>query len=89
MSLSRRVGLVTGGGTGIGFSIAKALAAAGAKCIYHWPKVGRSGESSRIRHRHIRDPLSRSSWTRPTEESVNAAAKHVGGIDWKARHSRE
>lgn len=31
MSLSGRVGLVTGGGTGIGFMIAKAFAANGAK----------------------------------------------------------
>ncbi|KAK0245128.1 hypothetical protein EDD85DRAFT_757898 [Armillaria nabsnona] len=77
MSLSGRVGLVTGGGTGIGFMIAKAFAANGAK-VY-------------ITGRRL-DVLSQAaasvtgvpgSMDVTDEESVKAGVKHIEGIDGK------
>ncbi|SJL03242.1 related to dehydrogenases with different specificities (related to short-chain alcohol dehydrogenases) [Armillaria ostoyae] len=82
MSLSGRVGLVTGGGTGIGLSIAKAFAAAGAKVyvtgrrldVLEKAAASVAGMSGSI------VPLQMDA---TDEESVNAVAKHVGGIDGK------
>ncbi|PBK89355.1 NAD(P)-binding protein [Armillaria gallica] len=67
MSLSGRVGLVTGGGTGIGYMIAKAFAANGAKVYI----TGVPGSVVPIQM-DVTD-----------EESVKAGAKRIGGIDGK------
>ncbi|KAK0438957.1 short-chain dehydrogenase [Armillaria borealis] len=69
MSLSGRVGLVTGGGTGIGFMIAKAFAANGAK-------VSQDPSS----HKQMFSPHDMDV---TDEESVKAGAKHIEGVDGK------
>ncbi|KAK0506717.1 hypothetical protein EDD18DRAFT_42917 [Armillaria luteobubalina] len=82
MSLSGRVGVVTGGGTGIGFMIAKAFAANGAKVyitgrrldVLKQAATSVTGVSGSIvpLHMDVTD-----------EESVKAGAKHVQEIDGK------
>ncbi|KAK0506702.1 short-chain dehydrogenase [Armillaria luteobubalina] len=82
MSLSGRVGLVTGGGTGIGFMIAKAFAANGAKVYI----TGRRLDVLKQAAASITDvpgsvvPIQMNI---TDEESVKAGAKHIEGIDGK------
>ncbi|KAK0446580.1 uncharacterized protein EV420DRAFT_1715403 [Desarmillaria tabescens] len=82
MSLCGRVGLVTGGGTGIGFMIAKAFAANGAKVYINGCRqdvleqaaasvTGVPGSIIPIRM-DVTD-----------EESVKAGARHIEGMDGK------
>ncbi|KAK0432605.1 uncharacterized protein EV420DRAFT_1284339 [Desarmillaria tabescens] len=83
MSLSGRVGLVTGGGTGIGFMIAKAFAANGAKVYITGRRLevlkraavsvtGVPGSSSRQLQMDVTN-----------EENIKAGAQHIEGIDGK------
>ncbi|KAK0245145.1 hypothetical protein EDD85DRAFT_7193 [Armillaria nabsnona] len=82
MSLDGRVGLVTGGGTGIGFAIAKAFAANGAKVyitgrrldVLKEAAASVSGVSGSI------IPLQMDV---TEEESLKAGAQHIEGIDGK------
>ncbi|KAK0446579.1 uncharacterized protein EV420DRAFT_1276524 [Desarmillaria tabescens] len=73
MSLSGRVGLVTGGGTGIGFMIAKAFAANGAKVYI----TGRRLEVLE------RAAVSVTGMDVTNEENIKAGAQHIEGIDGK------
>ncbi|PBK64144.1 NAD(P)-binding protein [Armillaria solidipes] len=82
MSLSGRVGLVTGGGTGIGLSIAKAFAAAGAK-VYVTGRRLDVLEKAAASVAGVSGSIVPLQMDATDEESVNAVAKHVGGIDGK------
>ncbi|KAK0438990.1 hypothetical protein EV421DRAFT_1906324 [Armillaria borealis] len=80
MSLDGRVGLVTGGGTGIGFTIAKAFAANGAKVYITGRRLNVLEEACRVCHRRLRihRPMDVTE-----EESLKAGAQHIEGIDGK------
>ncbi|KAG7439535.1 NAD(P)-binding protein [Guyanagaster necrorhizus] len=82
MSLSGRVGLVTGGGTGIGLSIAKAFAANGAK-IYLTGRRLDVLEKAAASVTGVSGSLVPLQMDATDEESVKAAAKHVGDFDGK------
>ncbi|KAG7440266.1 NAD(P)-binding protein [Guyanagaster necrorhizus] len=82
MSLSGRVGLVTGGGTGIGFSIAKAFAANGAKVYI----IGRRSdvlERAAASVTGVPGSIVPLQMDVTDEESVKASCKHIEGIDGK------
>ncbi|SJL11699.1 related to dehydrogenases with different specificities (related to short-chain alcohol dehydrogenases) [Armillaria ostoyae] len=82
MSLSGRVGLVTGGGTGIGFMIAKAFAANGAKVYI-------TGRRLDVLEQAAASVTGVPGFVVPIqmdvtdEESVKAGVKHIEGIDGK------
>ncbi|KAK0438956.1 hypothetical protein EV421DRAFT_1906291 [Armillaria borealis] len=82
MSLSGRVGLVTGGGTGIGFMIVKAFAANGAKVYI-------TGRRLDVLEQAATSVIGVPGFVVPIqmdvtdEESVKAGVKHIEGIDGK------
>ncbi|KAK0207840.1 hypothetical protein DFS33DRAFT_1299493 [Desarmillaria ectypa] len=82
MSLSGRVGLITGGGTGIGLSIAKAFAATGAK-VYITGRRLDVLEKAAASVTGVSGSIVPFQMDATDEESVKAAAKHVEGIDGK------
>ncbi|KAK0204428.1 hypothetical protein DFS33DRAFT_1258590 [Desarmillaria ectypa] len=82
MSLSGRVGLVTGGGTGIGFMIAKAFAANGAK-VYITGRRMDVLEQAAASVTGIPGSIVPLQMDVTNEESVRAGAKHIEGIDSK------
>ncbi|KAK0446593.1 short-chain dehydrogenase [Desarmillaria tabescens] len=82
MSLSGRVGLVTGGGTGIGFMIAKAFAANGAK-VYITGRRLDVLEQAAASITGVPGSVIPLQMDVANEESVKAGAKHVEGIDGK------
>ncbi|KAK0475177.1 hypothetical protein IW261DRAFT_508057 [Armillaria novae-zelandiae] len=82
MSLSGRVGLVTGGGTGIGFMIAKAFAANGAK-VYITGRRLDVLEQAAVSITGVPGSLVPIQMDVTDEESIEAGAKHIEGIDGK------
>ncbi|KAK0446592.1 uncharacterized protein EV420DRAFT_897531 [Desarmillaria tabescens] len=82
MSLSGRVGLVTGGGTGIGFSIAKAFAANGAK-VYITGRRLDVLEKAAASVTGVSGSIVPIQMDVTDEESVKAGAKQIEGIDGK------
>ncbi|KAK0199316.1 hypothetical protein DFS33DRAFT_1388764 [Desarmillaria ectypa] len=82
MSLSGRVGLVTGGGTGIGFMIAKAFAANGAK-VYITGRRMDVLEKAAASVTGIPGSIVPLQMDVTNEDSVKAGAKHIEGIDGK------
>ncbi|KAK0199564.1 hypothetical protein DFS33DRAFT_1481657 [Desarmillaria ectypa] len=82
MSLSGRVGLVTGGGTGIGFMIAKAFAANGAK-VYITGRRMDVLEKAATSVTGIPGSIVPLQMDVTNEDSVKASAKHIEGIDGK------
>ncbi|KAK0446567.1 short-chain dehydrogenase [Desarmillaria tabescens] len=82
MSLSGRVGLVTGGGTGIGFIIAKAFAANGAK-VYITGRRLNVLEEAAASVTGIPGSLVPLQMDVTDEESIKAGAKHIEEIDGK------
>ncbi|KAK0232617.1 short-chain dehydrogenase [Armillaria fumosa] len=82
MSLSGRVGLVTGGGTGIGLAIAKAFATNGAK-VYITGRRLDVLENAATSITGIPGTVVPLQMDVTDEESVKAGAKHVEGIDGK------
>ncbi|KAK0442248.1 short-chain dehydrogenase [Desarmillaria tabescens] len=82
MSLSGRVGLVTGGGTGIGFTIAKAFAANGAKVYITGRRLNVLKEAA-ASVTGVPGSLVPLRMDVTDEESVKAGAKHIEGIDGK------
>ncbi|KAK0446556.1 uncharacterized protein EV420DRAFT_894441 [Desarmillaria tabescens] len=82
MSLSGRVGLVTGGGTGLGFMIAKAFAANGAKVYI-------TGRRLDVLEKAAASITGVSGSVIPLQmdvtngESIKAGAQHIDGIDGK------
>ncbi|KAK0442240.1 short-chain dehydrogenase [Desarmillaria tabescens] len=80
MSLSGRVGLVTGGGTGIGFMIAKAFAANGAK-VYITGRRSDVLEKAAASITGIPGSIVPLQMNVTDEESVKAGAKLIEGID--------
>ncbi|KAK0438940.1 short-chain dehydrogenase [Armillaria borealis] len=82
MSLSGRVGLVTGGGTGIGFMIAKAFAANGAK-VYITGRRLDVLEQAAASVTGVPGSIVPIQMDVTDEESVKAGAKHIEGIDGK------
>ncbi|KAK0204411.1 hypothetical protein DFS33DRAFT_652907 [Desarmillaria ectypa] len=82
MSLSGRVGLVTGGGTGIGFMIAKAFAANGAK-VYITGRRMDVLEQAAASVTGIPGSIVPLQMDVTNEESVRAGAKHIEEIDSK------
>ncbi|PBK64181.1 NAD(P)-binding protein [Armillaria solidipes] len=82
MSLSGRVGLVTGGGTGIGFMIAKAFAANGAK-VYITGRRLNVLEQAAASVTGVPGSIVPIQMDVTDEESVRAGAKHIEGIDGK------
>ncbi|KAK0245113.1 hypothetical protein EDD85DRAFT_5874 [Armillaria nabsnona] len=82
MSLSGRVGLVTGGGTGIGFMIAKAFAANGAK-VYITGRRLDVLEKAAASVTGVSGSLVAIQMDVTDEESVKTGAKHIEGIDGK------
>ncbi|KAK0442260.1 uncharacterized protein EV420DRAFT_1315342 [Desarmillaria tabescens] len=82
MSLSGRVGLVTGGGTGIGFMIAKAFAANGAK-VYITGRRLDVLEQAATSVTGIPGSIVPIQMDVTDEESIKAGAKHIEGIDGK------
>ncbi|KAK0506698.1 hypothetical protein EDD18DRAFT_42111 [Armillaria luteobubalina] len=82
MSLSGRVGLVTGGGTGIGFMIAKAFAANGAK-VYITGRRLDVLEQAAASVTGVPGSVVPIQMDVTDEESVNIGAKHIERIDGK------
>ncbi|SJL18976.1 related to dehydrogenases with different specificities (related to short-chain alcohol dehydrogenases) [Armillaria ostoyae] len=82
MSLSGRVGLVTGGGTGIGFMIAKAFAANGAK-VYITGRRLDVLEQAAASVTGVPGSIVPIQMDVTDKESVKAGAKHIEGIDGK------
>ncbi|KAK0446553.1 uncharacterized protein EV420DRAFT_1569921 [Desarmillaria tabescens] len=82
MSLSGRIGLITGGGTGIGLSIAKAFAAAGAK-VYITGRRLDVLEKAATSVTGVAGSIVPFQMDATDEESVKAGVKHVEGIDGK------
>ncbi|SJL03246.1 uncharacterized protein ARMOST_06597 [Armillaria ostoyae] len=82
MSLSGRVGLVTGGGTGIGFMIAKAFASNGAK-VYITGRRLDILEQAAASVTGVPGSIVPIRMDVTDEESVKAEAKHIEGIDGK------
>ncbi|SJL11715.1 related to tropinone reductase [Armillaria ostoyae] len=82
MSLSGRVGLVTGGGTGIGFMIAKAFAANGAKVYITGHRLDVLEQAS-ASVTGVSGSIVPIQMDVTDEESVEAGAKHIEGIDGK------
>ncbi|KAK0446578.1 short-chain dehydrogenase [Desarmillaria tabescens] len=82
MSLSGRVGLVTGGGTGIGFMIAKAFAANGAK-VYITGRRLDVLEKAAASITGVPGSIVPLQMNVTDEESVKAGAKLIEGIDGK------
>ncbi|KAK0438988.1 hypothetical protein EV421DRAFT_1713818 [Armillaria borealis] len=82
MSLSGRVGLVTGGGTGIGFMIAKAFAANGAK-VYITGRRLDVLEQAAVSVIGTPGSIVPIQMDVTDEESVKARAKHIEGVDGK------
>ncbi|KAK0475168.1 short-chain dehydrogenase [Armillaria novae-zelandiae] len=82
MSLDERVGLVTGGGTGIGFTIAKAFAANGAK-VYITGRRLNVLEKAAASVTGVRGSIIPLQMDVTDEESLKAGAKHIEGIDGK------
>ncbi|SJL11698.1 uncharacterized protein ARMOST_15105 [Armillaria ostoyae] len=82
MSLSGRVGLVTGGGTGIGFMIAKAFAANGAK-VYITGRRLDVLEKAAASVTGVPGSVVPIQMDVTDEESVKAGAKHIEGVDGK------
>ncbi|KAK0197857.1 hypothetical protein F5146DRAFT_921315 [Armillaria mellea] len=82
MSLSGRVGLVTGGGTGIGFTIAKAFAANGAK-VYITGRRLNVLEEAAASVTSVSGSIVPLQMDVTNEESLKAGAQHIAGIDGK------
>ncbi|KAK0232649.1 hypothetical protein IW262DRAFT_1325784 [Armillaria fumosa] len=82
MSLSGRVGLVTGGGTGIGFMIAKAFAANGAK-VYITGRRLDVLEQAAASVTGVPGSVVPIQMDVTDEESVKTGAKHIERIDGK------
>ncbi|SJL11674.1 related to tropinone reductase [Armillaria ostoyae] len=82
MSLSGRVGLITGGGTGIGFMIAKAFAANGAK-VYITGRRLNVLEQAAASVTGVPGSIVPIQMDVTDEESVKTGAKHIEGIDGK------
>ncbi|KAK0438969.1 hypothetical protein EV421DRAFT_1713819 [Armillaria borealis] len=82
MSLSGRVGLVTGGGMGIGFMIAKAFAANGAK-VYITGRRLDVLEKAAASVTGVPGSIILIQMDVTDEESVKAGVKHIEGIDGK------
>lgn len=74
--------MVTGGGTGVGLSIAKAFAAAGAK-VYITGRRLDVLEKAAASVTGVSGSIVPLQLDVTNEENVNAAAKHIGGIDGK------
>ncbi|PBK89335.1 NAD(P)-binding protein [Armillaria gallica] len=82
MSLDGRVGLVTGGGTGIGFTIAKAFAANGAKVYITGRRLGVLEEAA-VSVTGVSGSIVPLQMDVTEEESLKAGAQHIEGIDGK------
>ncbi|KAK0245144.1 hypothetical protein EDD85DRAFT_758373 [Armillaria nabsnona] len=82
MSLSGRVGLVTGGGTGIGFMIAKAFAANGAKVYITGRRLDVLKQAA-ASVTGVPGSVVPIQMDVTDEESVKAGVKHIEGIDGK------
>ncbi|KAK0446590.1 short-chain dehydrogenase [Desarmillaria tabescens] len=82
MSLSGRVGLVTGGGTGIGFSIAKAFAANGAK-VYITGRRLNVLEKAAASVTGVSGSIVPLQMDVTNESSIKDGAQHIEGIDGK------
>ncbi|KAK0438983.1 hypothetical protein EV421DRAFT_1713817 [Armillaria borealis] len=82
MSLSGRVGLVTGGGTGIGFTIAKAFAANGAK-VYITGRRLNVLEEAAASVTGVSGSIVPLQMDVTEEDSLKAGAQHIEGIDGK------
>ncbi|KAK0475182.1 short-chain dehydrogenase [Armillaria novae-zelandiae] len=82
MSLSGRIGLVTGGGTGIGFMIAKAFASKGAK-VYITGRRLDVLEKAAATVTGVSGSIVPLRMDVTNEEDVKAGAKHIEGIDGK------
>ncbi|KAK0232652.1 hypothetical protein IW262DRAFT_1258289 [Armillaria fumosa] len=82
MSLNGRVGLVTGGGTGIGFTIAKAFAANGAK-VYITGRRLDVLEKAAASVTGVRGSIIPLQMDVTDEESLKTGAKHIEVIDGK------
>ncbi|KAK0506709.1 hypothetical protein EDD18DRAFT_1343101 [Armillaria luteobubalina] len=82
MSLSGRVGLVTGGGTGIGFMIAKTFAANGAK-VYITGRRSDVLEKAAATVTGVSGSIVPLRMDVTNEEDVKAGAKHIEEVDGK------
>ncbi|KAK0442245.1 uncharacterized protein EV420DRAFT_1278378 [Desarmillaria tabescens] len=82
MSLSGRIGLITGGGTGIGFSIAKAFAANGAK-VYITGRRLDVLEKAAASVTGVSGSVVPLQMDVTSENSVKAGAQYIEGIDGK------
>ncbi|KAK0475193.1 hypothetical protein IW261DRAFT_1568106 [Armillaria novae-zelandiae] len=82
MSLSGRVALVTGGGTGIGFAIAKTFAANGAK-VYITGRRSDVVEKAAASVTGVPGSIIPLQMNATDEEAVKAGARHIEDIDGK------